>query len=358
MSGVRTEDRRSLVVYVGDIHFREKRPRRRVDNPVQAISAKIRYIVRRAIELDAVAIVLGGDLGHSTVWSTALAGAVKRAFSGWREHCESDDALASALGEKPTVRSKRILTIVGNHDVPSYNYDHMEDTGIQACVDNGTVKILTEPYSIGDFEFWPFHSGQDETNALVEGTWVGPAAEEELEFDEHGDGEITRAYNPSRLQVGLVHAPVGPTSNPHMKDYRTLKIPFFDVVMFADIHDPFPPTHLIPGVTVANPGSICRWNILDADREVQFAIIYSDGEVVYEKIPCQPKDDVFDLTGITPEEIAEAVQKSTRGYLAAVAAAALNKDEMENRDFVRKIGEAAGFDERTIALLMAELPVS
>ena len=60
------------LIYVGDIHFREDKPSKRLDDPVVALSNAFEHINKLVEIYKPTCLVFGGDLGHRAEWSTSL----------------------------------------------------------------------------------------------------------------------------------------------------------------------------------------------------------------------------------------------------------------------------------------------
>ena len=312
----------SCLIYITDIHCDDKKPRRRLSPPMPEIMRKLQHIGQRAEELGALAIICGGDVGDRHNWTLGLLADMEEAFD---------------FGVIP------VYGIVGNHDLPAHNYQQINKRiGIWHLDKKDVIQLMWAPKEIGNFVFWPFHSGTQETIDFVAGSWTPPS-----------DYPGKRKKNV--LHIAIIHAPVGPFEAPGMIDHKSLMLPsFFYAAGFGDIHPGFLPYELLTGVTVFNPGSIYRRTIKEVDRIPKFAILWSDGRIEYEEIPVPPKELVFDLDGIGDEE--DEIFEERIGFAAAVNAAKLKRDQLDTREFVRVVGASGNFPLRSIQLLEEELP--
>lgn len=306
-------------IFVTDLHLRLTSTKRRTDDMFEAQLKKLEWIANRAEELDVDFVICGGDVGDSWDWKISTVNKVADAFRKFK---------------------RPIYTIIGNHDVPGRNPNLWKDTGIGLLDSMDALHVLHPAGRDGGaifkgisfiendiFGIYAFHSDLQQTKDLI-------------------DGKLN--YTPrdsSKLNIAVVHAPVGAETTPFCKGHKELFIDGFNIALFGDIHPGWPVYDSITNCKICNPGAMTRLSKIDIKRKPQIAVVSSDGSVIYEEIPHTPAEECFDFL-----EIEEETMEIGRGFAAAIAAKKLSKD-VSPKDFVIKVGTAAGYSKESITLL-------
>lgn len=231
-----------------DWHIRKENPKYRIDNYLESLLDKVRYMVKRANELEA-RIVIAGDIFDSP---------------------RIGYAVSNALSEILRKANQVPLACFGNHDTTFHSQD-VSNTPFMNLAVNGNIIFqsnyshLCDNHSVS-FTFVNWESGLPDTKAT---SWVNilvghiPCYEKEVPFF------MTSAHTPKTLK----------------KLY-----PGFDYYITGDIHVPFCKDGVI------NPGSLCRANIDQVDYQPGYYILDTDTkEITRELIPVKPSYDVFNL---------------------------------------------------------------
>ncbi len=306
-------------IYFTDPHLRLSSPRRRTDDIFEAQLAKLEWIGKRAEELKSECIVCGGDIGDAWDWKISMINRVAKIFKAYT--CP-------------------LWTIVGNHDVPGKNINLLPDTGISMLEEVGALRILDNfPDNAnywthdeeGPFAFVGFHSDIKQTDDLLSGK------------------PFYFTTSLGCLKIAIVHAPIGAETTPYCRGHKELFITDFDIVLLGDIHDGWEPYESLTGCKIANPGSLTRLNKKDIFREPKIAVIWEDGRIEYEVVPHKKPEECFDLAGIEEQK-----QDLGKGFLAAIAARNLVQDK-DPKEYVEKIGKAAGYNDNIIEILKNEI---
>jgi hypothetical protein len=310
MSSVQKENLRSIV-YFTDSHIRLSPTKRRTDDLFAAQLKKLRWIANRAKELNSDFVLCGGDFGDSWDWKISMINKVSEVLKEF---------------------TVPIYTIIGNHDVPGRNPDLWKDTGIGLLDSVGLIKVLPNATRV-DFDWLAvtgFDSDRPETDSLVSGKFM----QDKL---------------PNKVNLAVAHANVGAETTPFCKGHKELFINSFDVALFGDVHPGWPIYKSITGCTICNPGALSRLTKAEMDRIPRVTIIYEDGTVVEEEVPCTGAHLCFDVSAIEAEK-----QELGKGFLAAVAAKKIT-EQHSPQDYVKKIGIAAKYSKESIDILVKEL---
>jgi exonuclease SbcD len=235
--------------YITDIHFRETTPINRTDiDIIKSLERKFEKLKTLCKQNNVDFIVHGGDLGHNWDWKLSLLNRV--------------DKLIKNLGIP-------FYSIIGNHDVPGKNILEFPNTGLAFLEKLGSVKILhPKKTTIGDWNFYGFHSDTKECDEFLEGTFK-------------------MGTRDNLFDVAIVHAPVGKTGLGHEIHYKQLKVKNFDLAFFGDIHSGFPLFKLKSGTTVGNPGSFFRQSLTESNQPVSCYIVEKDK---VELVEIEPKN--------------------------------------------------------------------
>jgi exonuclease SbcD len=299
------------VVYFTDSHVRLSATKRRTDDLFAAQLKKLKWIANRAKELNADSVLCGGDFGDSWDWKISMVNKVSEVLKEF---------------------SMPIYTVVGNHDVPGRNPELWRDTGIGLLDSVGLMKVLPQAQTVVHswYTLTGFNSDAPETDSLVSGKYVHSKVDD-------------------RLNIAIAHAGVGAETTPFCKGHKELFISSFDVALFGDIHPGWPVYESLTGCKICNPGALSRLSKGDIYRKPQIAVIYEDGTIVQEEVPCTAPKDCFDLETLEVEK-----QELGKGFLAAIAAKQIT-EKHSPQEYVQKIGDAAKYSKEAISILVKEL---
>jgi len=298
-------------LWYGDIHARDTKIKRRKDPDIlETILDKLRCGAERCKELGVEVCILGGDIGHYPDWTLWMAKKVAKVFKSF-----------------PCT----VVTVIGNHDVDGRSYETYKNSGVGYLEDVGAVQILDPyaPFATSHFRIYGFHSDTEECTKLIKGEWK------------------PIIHDNKKLNIAVAHAPIGPFATPHSIDHKTLEVVGFDILLVADIHDPFPPYKLPSGTVVANSGTISRQKINEKDIIPSVFIIDSDGTITKETIPHKSIEEVF--RGLDIVEY-----KSGKGFVDAANAAIKAKD-ISPQVLVETTGKEFKFSKKSINRLLKEL---
>lgn len=251
------------LVYTGDWHLRGTNPRNRVGSYVDAAKDKLREVFAIAEQVDAVAILCGGDI-----------------FDGHQVADSVKDMYADLLSESPVP----IYTTAGNHDLSGYNLDTYRNgslsilermvPGLTVALNESRGRLLVDPKD-GKSAFVTFtpYSGKVDR----EGYGYNPGATPGLSCYEYGEP----------LKIHVAHG----MALDHVPPFdRFTLLP--DIVTEADIvltghcHTGYGVYHRADGKVFCNPGSLLRSSasMSELERPIQIAVI-----------DIRAKDD-FDIT--------------------------------------------------------------
>jgi exonuclease SbcD len=143
-------------VFATDIHISSVTPGSRIDNYTETVFKKIEYVLQQCVELEAEALLLGGDIFATPTVPDHIKNRLK--------------ALILKYGV-------RVLGIPGNHDLLYYNMEYIDRTSYQALVSPGVMENL-EDYTnnevkIGDWSIMahefakPFPRGVDKKTIIL-----------------------------------------------------------------------------------------------------------------------------------------------------------------------------------------------
>lgn len=279
----------------------------RLEDPLEAILRKLRWIAARAKELDAEGVFSTGDLLDK--------------FYGW-----TPELRRKVCQEALFDFASPLYTIYGNHELPGKQLAERawSDLTTLAASEIEGVRIMPigVPVDLPSFTVVGYHWNQ-----------------ERWRTDDHirllGD----------KLKVAVIHAPLGPKKTDYCEGVGDIDVPGYDVAVFGDIHDGFPITRTPSGCLAANPGSLLRKTIADAYRAPQIVVVWPDKRVEYEVVPHTPPEEAFNL-GLRNEEKErrELGLKAAKAYIAAGS-------KIDPVQIVLEVGKEAGFTREATALL-------
>lgn len=242
------------LLVTGDLHFRGTNPRSRTDLFQEALIAKLTEIFDLAVQHQAEAIVVPGDVFDSPGVT----------YSVWTD-------LACLLQDAPC----RVLTVPGNHDLWGHNADSVDRTGYGALARLQLVWDLTrEPYETMDQGICLLGAGFDaDTDRMLDHYLVPQAAR-------------TRSH---QVWVKVVHG-MALDRPPGFELRHTL---LADIAAHPDAPDVLLLGHEHTGLGVQwyrrshggdmlaiNPGALCRLSAHPAEleRQVQVCLLSIEGK--------------------------------------------------------------------------------
>jgi exonuclease SbcD len=245
-------------LYFTDFHIRSSSPKRRTDDIMAAGLRKLTWIVNRANELKVTAVLFGGDLGEFYKWDSTLIARVTKVLE--KLNCV-------------------FLATIGNHDIPGDNSLLVEETGmgvLEKALENFHILNAWDGWAFGKVTIASYPYGQQRTTDFLENN--------------------PRTYSDalSGNGIALIHADVGPGESPYWRDYKTVDVPA-KFACFGHVHEGWPPFKTKSGGTLINTGCVLRQKINEVRFVPKIAIIDVDSGVVYEEIPHQPAEEIFDL---------------------------------------------------------------
>lgn len=308
-------------IYFTDLHLRLTSPKLRTDDIFEAQLKKLEFITKLSKDLNSEFILSGGDFGDSWDWKVST---------------------ITTVGN--LIKESKILTIVGNHDVPGRNPSLYQSTGIGLLEWAGALEILTNNLhqhsrksdctftTRGSFHIVPFHSDTKLTDKLINN---------KLDLD--------KLVPTDKLRVGVVHAPVGDEATEFCKGHKDLEIKGLDICLFGDIHTGWIPYKSPTGCTLINPGSLTRLTKADMDRKPKVVVIYADGTFREVEVPHKPAAKVFNIAKIQKDQ-----DEVGKAFLAAVARKQV-ATSINPKEFVQQIGSKAKYSQASIDLLKEEI---
>ena len=247
------------LIYTGDWHLRGTNPRNRIGSYVDAAKAKIREVFAIAAEVDAVAILVPGDIFDAP----QVADSVKSMY-------------ADLLQESPVP----IYTTPGNHDLSGYNID---------TYDNGSLKILSRMVPLLDVETdcSTCKVIKDEDSGVIALVTFTPYSGK-VDRDGYGYSPDTLFYKESDyLRIHVAHGMALDHIPPFdrftlLQDIKTDA----DLVLTGHDHTGYGVYKRADGKVFCNPGALLRSaaSMSELERPIQIAVI-----------DIRAKDD-FDIT--------------------------------------------------------------
>ena len=313
------------IIIVGDVHLRGSSTRFRKDDLFSSQLNKLKWISKRAKEIDAQAVIFLGDLGDTWDWKISVINRVAEVFRAYP--CKA-------------------YTILGNHDVPGRNPNLWKDTGLGILDSLGLITVIDQlssrpcgyfrslPYfPIENFAFFAFHSDSDETKNLLEGKY----------------NNLDLSFSVNIKKVALIHAPIGNETTQFSTGYKDVTIKNFDYAFFGDIHDGWNPYKSDTGCILSNPGCLTRLTKKEINKKPMIAVLDSTGSINYEEVPHLKPEECFDI-----EKIDRDKSEIGKGFAAAFARKSI-KDDIDPKEFVERVGTAAGYSKESIEKLRDEI---
>ena len=181
----------------------------------------------------------------------------------------------------------------GNHDIRMHSMELLDKSGLGSLTRYDKFALLNEPLVIGDYEFIPFHFGQE--LKPYEGDKTGVALLHELIWEEEpfpGAPKTGNVKNLAKRLEGFKYAFVG------------------------DNHAKFI-TH-VGDLTIVNHGSLMRLTAKQIEYQPSVWILYDDGSVESIDVPCE-NDKIsrehLEVKEIKDERIKDFVESLKGGTL-------------------------------------------
>ena len=272
----------SRVMFVGDLHWRDKNPPHRIDNYKQDIENCFIESLSLAVKTHCDAVVLLGDLFDKYEPSGSIRNRVAEICLGL---CDTEQP------RKPWPFP--IYSLVGNHDVFG-TPETIKRTGIYSISLAGVIiPDISNDYKVGDLPIHVVH-------------WI-----DNVEF---------MGYSDIDCKILALHAYILPDGSDFMGKHicvSDFKVhPNVEMVISGHYHPGYEPIIRDDGVIFCNPGSICRMQAIkhNINRQVQVMIVEMDEENdytirKYKNFPlesAQPGSQVFNVLG------AEKVRKEKK----------------------------------------------
>jgi len=182
---------------------------------------------------------------------------------------------------------------IGNHDILYHSMELLDKSGLGSLTRYDKFVLLNEPLVIGDYEFIPFHFGQE--LKPYEGDKTGVALLHELIWENEpfpGADKKGNVKNIAKQLDGFKYAFVG------------------------DNHDKFI-TH-VGDLTIVNHGSLMRLTAKQIEYQPSVCVLYDDGSVESIDVPCD-KDKIsrehLEVKEIKDERIKDFVESLKGGTL-------------------------------------------
>lgn len=219
-------------VFIGDPHYAGRSIGARMDDYAASVSEKMTEALTIAREYPADYACILGDLFHQP----DPPGIVRN---------EALRVLVSGNGGERW--PFEILAVVGNHDISGHTTRTLERTAVETLNKSGVIQILDESL----------------THDL---------------FAIHYEHDVESKSFSSDLSIWAVHAYVLPSAfmGPHVLVDDFAVGPRTKVVVCGHWHSGYPVVRRSDGVLFANPGSLGRPRVDDADHDVKVAVVEYD----------------------------------------------------------------------------------
>jgi exonuclease SbcD len=293
------------ILYFTDSHLRCGKPRYRVDDYYKSQFEELGEISNLVLEYDIDILLCGGDLLH--------------------DHPKSSHELIRDLIGWAKYTNVPIYTIVGNHDMASYNTQTIGSSGIGVLFESETFIELTEKV----FE---------EEKIIIRG--IHAKVQEDgygYEFEPKYDGwtKIIVSHN------YIIPAESMPFEYMHPRNIQTNA----DLVLLGHYHQPSDVT--IGNTRFTNPGGIARWAVDEANNVPTVLLIdINHGIIKIEHIPltCAKRGyEIFDLANVVAAREKEDQLKS---FMESLEQTSFETTDIEQ--LVLAAGKNQGLDEKIL----------
>lgn len=277
----------SKIVFFTDPHVSGKTPAARLDNYPETILGKIRQVGEIAKEINADAVICGGD---------------------WFDRPDVGPNIVGRLGAILSGFTCDIFTVIGNHDVYGYNAATVTRSMLGILSGFGIVKRLTNdiPFIVGDFAL----SGVD--------------AAYELDRDGRVIDYTDGPKEEGKINVRVLHSFLDTKDWPDFVAATNIyNLPPLnsDIILTGHEHTGYGKI-VHGGTTYINPGALGRVtaSVGDVNKVVQVCILEShegtDFTVTFRKLDYAPAEEVIDRDRLLREK--EAL-RSREKFLSTLA---------------------------------------
>ena len=277
----------SKIVFFTDPHVSGKTPAARLDNYPETILGKIRQVGEIAKEINADAVICGGD---------------------WFDRPDVGPNIVGRLGAILSGFTCDIFTVIGNHDVYGYNAATVTRSMLGILSGFGIVKRLTNdiPFIVGDFAL----SGVD--------------AAYELDRDGRVIDYTDGPKEEGKINVRVLHSFLDTKDWPDFVAVTNIyNLPPLnsDIILTGHEHTGYGKI-VHGGTTYINPGALGRVtaSVGDVNKVVQVCILEShegtDFTVTFRKLDYAPAEEVIDRDRLLREK--EAL-RSREKFLSTLA---------------------------------------
>lgn len=227
-----------------------------------------------------------------------------------------------------------VAAVLGNHDVPGYNFSYTENTVL-----NHFCEAVSE---ISEFPAVLLDMGQKleiRSSSVSVDLWGFPCHRDVFDrlrsFEDESEAE---------WKVALAHAPVSAVPGNYWKSLDDLDPKFFDVLVLADIHIPFcveRPRDSGTPVLCVNGGPVVCHNRPDSSQKAfVFGIFFDRGTRSVETVELPPPPETL----LTETQI--------RSKSPPVSKIRQSNSEIPIPELIRTVGERSGFDREIVSLLI------
>ena len=277
----------SKIVFFTDPHVSGKTPAARLDNYPETILGKIRQVGEIAKEINADAVICGGD---------------------WFDRPDVGPNIVGRLGAILSGFTCDIFTVIGNHDVYGYNAATVTRSMLGILSGFGIVKRLTNdtPFIVGDFAL----SGVDAAYEL----------DRDGRIIDYTDGPKEEG----KINVRVLHSFLDTKDWPDFVAATNIyNLPPLnsDIILTGHEHTGYGKI-VHGGTTYINPGALGRVtaSVGDVNKVVQVCILEShegtDFTVTFRKLDYAPAEEVIDRDRLLREK--EAL-RSREKFLSTLA---------------------------------------
>jgi exonuclease SbcD len=221
-------------VFIGDPHYAGRSIGARMDDYTAAISEKMLESLTIARDYPADYVCILGDLFHQPDPPGIVRNEVLRVL---------------VMGNDGERWPFEILAVIGNHDISGHTVKTLERTAVETLNKSGVIDICQESI----------------THDL---------------FTIHYEHDIESRTFQSDRAIWAIHSYVLPSAfmGPHVLVDDFEVGPRTKVVMCGHWHSGYPVVRRSDGVLFANPGSLGRPRVDDADHEIKIAVVEYDDE--------------------------------------------------------------------------------
>jgi hypothetical protein len=298
----------NCIVGFTDLHVMASSPSGRKDDFPTAIMSKFEFIVQTAIDRGANLLVHSGDLGNTRDWSNS-----------WR-----------MLQQFAEIRMQAahipFVTTVGQHDVEGKHIDSYKKYVLGFLEATRVIDVLHagQYRDYGVARVFGFGFGEMETADFLVGRYPTPASKD-------------------LLNLALVHASVGHTSNFGIEAISQQSLRDVQAAAFGDIHAGFEPHVFSSGTVAFSSGSVARCKSDERFNKPKLWVMTFDSPTEFDlefiEIPCTRWEDSFYVSSAE-----ESVAGTSAEVLKAKIERARSVQHEQPGAKVERIAEAAGIE--------------